>query len=115
MLDHVRRNARRSGLKKSCRERLAWTSARGKVRGGLSGLIGDGVEIQNLRIGVDRRDAVFVGLCLHVAEHVVALLHLYERIADAGAILSVAGKGWRNRPGTALESLTRSPDTSPAK
>src|SRR5271156_5047536 len=107
MLDHVRRNARRSGLKKSCRERLAWTSARGKVRGGLSGLIGDGVEIQNLRVGVDRRDAVFVGLCLHVAEHVVALLHLYERIADAGAILSVAGKSVQYAPVIVHGFITR--------
>src|SRR5271163_5106562 len=98
MLDHVRRDTRRSGLKKSRRERLAWTSTCGEMRGGLGGLVGDGVEIQNLRIGVDRWDAVLVSLRLHVAEHVVTLLHLHQRIAHAGAILSIAGKRVEHTP-----------------
>ena len=92
MANHVRRHLRGRGLKKSCGERLARTRARRKMRGGLGDLICERVEIEHLRIGVNRRNAVLVRLRLHVRENVVALLHLHERIADAGAILAVAGQ-----------------------
>ena len=61
-------------------------------------MIRERVEIQNLRIGVDRRNAIFVRFRLHIRENVVALLHLDEGIADARAILSVAGKRVQNAP-----------------
>ena len=96
--DHVRRNLRWSGLEESGGQRLAGSRARGKMRGGLGGLIRERVEIEHLRIGVDRRDAVLVGFRLHVREDVVALLHLHERVADAGAILAVAGQRVQDAP-----------------
>ncbi len=61
-------------------------------------LICQRIEIQNLRVGINRRDAIFVRLGLHVGENVVALLHLHQRIADAGAILSVAWQRVQHAP-----------------
>src|SRR6266581_4265361 len=57
--------------------------ARRIVRGRLGDLALQRVEIEHLRVGVDRRDAELISLRLHVGQRVVALLHLHERIADA--------------------------------
>jgi hypothetical protein len=98
MAQHVRRHLRRRRLKKSRRERLARTRARRKMRGGLGHLIGERIEIEHLRIGVNRRNAVLIRLGLHVGENVVALLHLHERIADTRPILAIAGQGVQHAP-----------------
>jgi len=47
-------------------------------------LIGQRIEIEHLRVGVDRRNAVLIRFGLHVGENVVALLHLHQRIATLG-------------------------------
>ena len=98
MANHVRRNLRGSGLEKSGSERLAWTRARREMRGRLGHLIRQRVKIQNLRIGVNRRNAVLVRFRLHVGKNVVALLHLNERIADARTVLAVAGQRMQHAP-----------------
>src|SRR5262249_21220547 len=90
VLHHVGRNACGLRLKESRSQRLAWSSARRKMRGGLGHLIGQRIEIEHLWIGVNRRNAVLIRLCLHIGENVVALLHLHQRIADTRAILTVA-------------------------
>ncbi len=68
------------------------------MRGRLCDLIRQRVEIQNLWVGINRRDAVLVCFRLHVGENVVALLHLHQRIANAWAVLPVAGKRVQHAP-----------------
>ncbi len=96
--DHVRRNLRGCRLEESRGERLARARARGKMSGRLSHLIRQGVEIQHLRIGINRRDAVLIRFRLHVGKNVVALLNLHERIADARAVLPIAGQRVQHAP-----------------
>jgi len=68
------------------------------MRGWLGHLIGEGIEIEHLRIGVNRRNAVLIRLGLHVGENVVALLHLHQGIADARTVLPIAGKRMQHAP-----------------
>ncbi len=68
------------------------------MRGRLCDLIRQRVEIQNLWVGINRRDAVLVCFRLHVGENVVALLHLHQRIADARAVLPVTGQRVQHAP-----------------
>ena len=98
MANHVWRHLRRGRLEKSRRERLPRACARRKMRRRLRHLIRQRIEVQNLRVGVNRRNAVFVRFRLHVGKNVVALLHLHQRIADARAVLSVAGQRVQHAP-----------------
>ena len=98
MANHVRRNLRRRRLEESRSERLARARARRKMRGRFGHLICERIKIQNLRVGINRRNAVFVGLRLHVGKNVVAFLHLHQRIADAGAILAVTRQRVQDAP-----------------
>src|SRR6267154_2256919 len=62
MAQHVRWHLRRGRLKESRRERLARASAGRKMRGRLGHLIGERIKIEHLRIGINRRNTVFVRL-----------------------------------------------------
>ena len=68
------------------------------MRSRLSHLIRERVKIEHLGIGVNRRNAVLVRFRLHVGKNVVAFLNLHQRIADARAVLAVAGERMQHAP-----------------